>query len=42
VIGQGADGVAVISALSLAGDPALAAQNLRAVVDAALTRRGRP
>src|SRR5476651_1429459 len=39
VIGAGADGVAVISALSLAADPALAGQNLRAVVDAALARR---
>src|SRR5262249_13834504 len=35
-----ADGVAVISALSLAPDPARAAQNLLAVVDGALTRRG--
>jgi thiamine-phosphate pyrophosphorylase len=42
VIAAGADGVAVISALSLAPDPATAAQNLRAVVDDALTRRGRP
>jgi thiamine-phosphate pyrophosphorylase len=42
VIAAGADGVAVISALSLAPDPATAAQNLRAVVDGALTRRGRP
>ncbi len=41
VIAAGADGVAVISALSLAGDPAQAAQNLRAVVDGALERRGR-
>jgi thiamine-phosphate pyrophosphorylase len=41
VIAAGADGVAVISALSLAGDPAKAAQNLRAVVDGALERRGR-
>jgi thiamine-phosphate pyrophosphorylase len=41
VIAAGADGVAVISALSLAPDPATAAQNLRAVVDDALTRRGR-
>ncbi len=36
----GGDGVAVISALSLAGDPAQAARDLRAVVDAALKRRG--
>ena len=41
VIAAGADGVAVISALSLAGDPAQAAQDLRAVVDDALKRRGR-
>ena len=37
---NGADGVAVISALSLAPDPAQAARDLRAVVDAALKRRG--
>jgi thiamine-phosphate pyrophosphorylase len=42
VIAAGADGVAVISALSLASDPALAAQDLLAVVDDALARRGRP
>jgi thiamine-phosphate pyrophosphorylase len=42
VIAAGADGVAVISALSLAPDPAAAAQNLRAVVDGALARRDRP
>ena len=41
VIAAGADGVAVISALSLAPDPAKAAQDLRAVVDGALARRGR-
>jgi thiamine-phosphate pyrophosphorylase len=41
VIAAGADGVAVISALSLAADPAKAAQDLRAVVDAALAARGR-
>jgi len=41
VIGAGADGVAVISALSLAPDPAKAAGDLRLVVDAALERRGR-
>ena len=39
VIAQGCDGVAVISALSLAPDPGAAATNLRAVVDAALARR---
>ena len=42
VISAGADGVAVISALSLAPDPRKAAQELRAVVDSALKRRGRP
>ena len=42
VIAAGADGVAVISALSLATDPAIAAQNLRAIVDGALARRDRP
>jgi len=40
-IAAGADGVAVISALSLASDPAAAAQDLRAVVDSGLARRGR-
>jgi thiamine-phosphate pyrophosphorylase len=40
VIAAGADGVAVISALSLAPDPGKAAQDLRTVVDAALQRRG--
>ncbi|HEY1473376.1 MAG TPA: thiamine phosphate synthase [Pseudolabrys sp.] len=39
-IGAGADGVAVISALSRAPDPAKAARELRAVVDEALKRRG--
>jgi len=39
-IGAGADGVAVISALSRAPDPAKAARELRAAVDAALMRRG--
>ncbi len=41
VIAQGCDGVAVISALSLAADPELAARGLRNVVDVALARRGR-
>jgi thiamine-phosphate pyrophosphorylase len=41
VIAAGADGVAVISALSLVPDPAVAAQDLRAVVDGALKRQGR-
>jgi thiamine-phosphate pyrophosphorylase len=40
VIAAGADGVAVISALSLAPDPAAAARELRAVVDDALAKRG--
>lgn len=40
VIEAGADGVAVISALSLASDPAKAALDLRCVVDDALKRRG--
>jgi thiamine-phosphate pyrophosphorylase len=41
VIAQGCDGVAVISALSLAADPTLAGQKLLSAVDAALARRGR-
>ena len=40
VIAAGADGVAVISALSLAPDPAAAARRLRDIVDTALTKRG--
>lgn len=40
VIAAGADGVAVISALSLAPDPAEAARKLRASVDEALVKRG--
>ncbi len=40
VIAAGADGVAVISALSLAPDPAAAARTLRGIVDAALKKRG--
>jgi thiamine-phosphate pyrophosphorylase len=39
VIAAGADGVAVISALSMAADPAAAARDLRAVVDQALAKR---
>lgn len=39
VIAAGADGVAVISALSFAPDPAQAAKTLRAAVDAALAKR---
>jgi thiamine-phosphate pyrophosphorylase len=40
-ITAGADGVAVISALSLAPDPAAAAKAMRAVVDAAIAERKR-
>ncbi|MFA6265608.1 MAG: thiamine phosphate synthase [Pseudolabrys sp.] len=40
VVASGADGVAVISALSLAPDPAAAARELRGAVDQALARRG--
>jgi thiamine-phosphate pyrophosphorylase len=40
VIAAGADGVAVISALSLAPDPAAAARALRAIVDQSLATRG--
>jgi thiamine-phosphate pyrophosphorylase len=40
VIAAGADGVAVISALSLASDPAAAARRLRDIVDAMLAKRG--
>ena len=40
VIAAGADGVAVISALSLAPDPAAAARALREIVDAMLAKRG--
>jgi thiamine-phosphate pyrophosphorylase len=39
VIAAGADGVAVISALSLAGDPQSAARDLRAIVEVALAKR---
>jgi thiamine-phosphate pyrophosphorylase len=39
VIGAGADGIAVISALSLALDPAAAARTLRGIVDGALAKR---
>ena len=39
VIAAGADGVAVISALSLAPDPAQAARDLRARIDGALAKR---
>jgi thiamine-phosphate pyrophosphorylase len=40
VIAAGADGVSVISALSLAPDPRQAARDLRSVVDLALAQRG--
>lgn len=40
VIAAGADGVAVISALSMAADPAAAAHDLRTIVDRALAQRG--
>ena len=40
VIGAGAEGVAVISALSLSPDPAAAARSLRDIVDAVLAKRG--
>jgi thiamine-phosphate pyrophosphorylase len=40
VIAAGADGVAVISALSLAPDPKAAAQELRGIVDRSLAQRG--
>lgn len=41
VIDAGADGIAVISALSLETDPAAAARKLRSIVDAAIAKRGR-
>lgn len=41
VIAAGADGIAVISALSMAPDPALAARTLRNAVDVALEQRSR-
>jgi thiamine-phosphate pyrophosphorylase len=40
VIAAGADGIAVISALSLKPDPAAAARTLRDIVDAMLAKRG--
>jgi thiamine-phosphate pyrophosphorylase len=40
VIAAGADGVAVISALSLTPDPAAAARSLRKIVDGMLAKRG--
>jgi thiamine-phosphate pyrophosphorylase len=41
VIAAGADGVAVISALSLVPDPTAASRELRQIVDATLAKRGR-
>ena len=40
VIAAGADGVAIISALSLTSDPAAAARSLRDIVDGMLAKRG--
>jgi len=40
VIATGADGIAVISALSLAPDPEAAARELRGIVDVMLAKRG--
>lgn len=40
VIAAGADGIAVISALSLAANPEAAARELREIVDAVLAKRG--
>jgi thiamine-phosphate pyrophosphorylase len=40
VIAAGANGVAIISALSLAPDPAAAARALRDIVDGMLAKRG--
>jgi thiamine-phosphate pyrophosphorylase len=42
VMRAGADGIAVISALSLADDPRTAARALRGLVDRELAERGRP
>jgi thiamine-phosphate pyrophosphorylase len=42
VITAGADGIAVISALSLAPDPGAAARRLRAIVDHGIGRRAEP
>lgn len=41
VVDAGTDGVSVISALSMAADPAAAARELRGVVDRALAKRAR-
>jgi thiamine-phosphate pyrophosphorylase len=42
VVSAGADGIAVISALSLAPDPTEAARRLRGIVDKSLRARGAP
>jgi thiamine-phosphate pyrophosphorylase len=42
VIAAGADGVAVISALSLVPSPETAARQLRDIVDSVLAKRGTP
>jgi thiamine-phosphate pyrophosphorylase len=42
VIGAGADGVSVISALSMRPDPQAAARELRGIVDATLAKRSAP
>src|SRR5258708_18590556 len=39
VIAAGADGIAVISALSMVSDPQAAARDLRAIVEVALAKR---
>ena len=40
VMEAGADGLAVVSAICAAPDPAAAARTLRAIVEAARTKRG--
>ncbi|HLN10353.1 MAG TPA: thiamine phosphate synthase [Xanthobacteraceae bacterium] len=42
IVNAGADGIAVISALSLAPDPAAAARRLRGIVDHAISGRAEP
>jgi thiamine-phosphate pyrophosphorylase len=41
VIGEGADGIAVVSAVTAAADPERAAHELRGIVEAAKAKRGR-
>jgi thiamine-phosphate pyrophosphorylase len=41
VIGAGADGIAVVSAVTAAADPERAARELRGIVEAAKAKRGR-